>query len=239
MPDTPKIDLQRDGDVVVLRMQGGENRFNRDSIHAINAALDEVEAMEGSPALVTTGEGKFYSNGLDLAWMSSDEGKAEPGFIGSVLRLFARYLVFPLPTAAAINGHAFAGGLMMALAHDHRVMRADRGFLCLPEIDLGLPLHPGMTAVIQSRLPKQSAHEAIVSGRRYGGEEARAAGIVQETAAEDEVIEKAIARVAPYAGKSRETMTALKAGLYPHVLEALGAAHLIPGMPIDPELPDA
>ena len=233
------IDLQRDGDVVVLHMRAGENRFNRDNIDAINAALDEVEGMDGSPALVTTGEGKFYSNGLDLAWMTSEEGQAEPGFIGSVLRLFARYLAFPLPTAAAINGHAFAGGLMMALAHDHRVMRTDRGFLCLPEIDLGLPLHPGMTALIQSRLSKQTAHEAIVSGRRWNAPDALAAGIVQATGAEDEVIEKAIALVAPYAGKSRETMTALKAGLYPHVLEALGAADLIPGMPVDPELPRA
>jgi enoyl-CoA hydratase/carnithine racemase len=137
-----------------------------------------------------------------------------------------------------MNGHAFAGGLMMALAHDHRVMRADRGYCCLPEIDIGLPLHPGMTAVIQSRLPRQSAHEAIVSGRRYGGEDALAAGIVQEVGAEDEVLDRAIARVAPYAGKSRATMTALKAGLYPHVLRALGAEDLIPAaMTSPPRIP--
>ena len=222
------IDLQRDGDVIVLQMRNGENRFNGDSIAALNAALDEVEASDGSPGLVTVGEGKFYSNGLDLTWMASDEGQVEPGFIGSVLRLFARFLVFPLPTAAAINGHAFAGGLMMALAHDHRVMRTDRGFLCLPEIDLGLPLHPGMTALIQSRLPKQTAHEAIVSGRRWDAPSALAAGIVQDTGPEKDVVEKAIARVAPYAGKNRETMAALKAGLYLPVLEALGAADLAP-----------
>jgi len=228
--ESPLIDLERDGDVFVLRMRAGENRFNRSFIAAMNTALDEVEASEGSPGLVTTGEGKFYSNGLDLTWMTSDEGRANPEFIGSVLRLFARLLVFPLPTAAAMNGHAFAGGLMMALAHDHRVMRTDRGYCCLPEIDLGLPLHPGMTALIQSRLPKQGAHEAIVSGARYGAEQACAAGIVQDVGAEDEVVEKAIARVAPYTGKSRETMYALKAGLYPHVLEALGAGDLIPGL---------
>jgi enoyl-CoA hydratase/carnithine racemase len=223
------IDLQRDGDVVVLQMRDGENRFNRDSIAALNAALDEVEGGDGRPGLVTVGEGKFYSNGLDLTWMTSDEGQAETGFIDSVLRLFARLLVFPLPTAAAMNGHAFAGGLMMALAHDQRVMRADRGFCCLPEIDLGLPLHPGMTALIQSRLPSQTAHEAIVSGRRFGGVEACTAGIVQDVGDEGEVIEKAIARVASHVGKDRATMTALKAGLYAHVLRALGAEDLIPG----------
>lgn len=223
------IEIDRQDDICILRMKAGENRFNGSFIEAMNVALDEVEASEGSPGLVTTGEGKFYSNGLDLGWMTSPEGQAEPGFIASVLRLFARLLVFPLPTAAAMNGHAFAGGLMLALAHDHRVMRADRGFCCLPEIDLGLPLHPGMTALIQGRLSKQSAHEAIVSGRRFGGNDALEAGIVQAVGCETDVIEQAIARIAPYTGKSRETMTALKAGLYPHVLEALGAGDLAPG----------
>jgi enoyl-CoA hydratase/carnithine racemase len=62
-----------------------------------------------------------------------------------------RLLCFPVPTIAAINGHAFAGGFMLAFAHDYRIMRTDRGFLCLPEIDLGMGLLPGMNAIIRYR----------------------------------------------------------------------------------------
>ena len=70
------IDLRRDGDVFVLTMQAGENRFNRPFLDALNRALDTVEASAGPAALVTTGgQEKFYSTGLDLDWLGG-EGRA-------------------------------------------------------------------------------------------------------------------------------------------------------------------
>ena len=75
-------------------------------------------------------------------------GDEANGFVDEVHRIFGRILAFPGITVAAINGHAFAAGAMFATAHDFRVMRDDRGYWCLPEVDLGLPLTPAMTAVI-------------------------------------------------------------------------------------------
>ena len=66
------IQLDRQGNVFILRMQAGENRFNGPFLDALHGALDEVEASSGDAALVTTGEGKFYSNGLDLAWFGGE-----------------------------------------------------------------------------------------------------------------------------------------------------------------------
>ncbi len=215
------IDLQRDGQVFVLHMNEGENRFNPAFLAALNGVLDQVEKSEGPAALVTTGEGKFYSNGLDLAWLG-DEGKDEAGpFLADVHQLFARILGFPMLTAAAMNGHAFAGGGMLALAHDYRVMRDDRGFFCLPEADLGLPLTPGMNAVITAKLWKKTAHEAIVTGRRYGGRDAVEHGIVHRAAPEGEVVSQAVALLAPLAGKDRATQAALKRQLYEKTFEIL------------------
>ena len=64
---------------------------------------------------------------------------------------------FPCITIAAINGHAFAAGAMVALAHDFRVMRNDRGFFCLPEVDIGMTFTDSMESVIKSRLSKATA----------------------------------------------------------------------------------
>ena len=215
------IEIERRDDVCILRMSDGENRFNPKSIAAWNAALDEVENAPGPRALVTTGTGKFYSNGLDLDWLMGDGKDEAVGFIASVHALFARMLCFPAITVAAMNGHAFAGGGMLALAHDFRVMREDRGYFCLPEIDLGMPLTEGMTALIQSKLPTPTCHEAIVTGRRYGGVEAEAAQIVHHSVAEDGVLSRAIEIANPLARKDPATLNALKKGLYPQTLQVL------------------
>lgn len=221
------IDLTRKGSVFVLTMRAGENRFNRGFLTELNATLDEVERADGPAALVTVGEGKFYSNGLDLDWLTTQPLDVVGPFLADFEKLFARLLVFPMVTVAALNGHAFAGGAMFSLAHDFRVMRTDRGYWCLPEVDLGMPLRPGMTALIRSRLPKPTFHEAIVTGRRYDAEAARAASIVEETAPEDGVLPAAVARAEPHAGKSRQALVALKREMYRDTLTALetGAPH--------------
>jgi enoyl-CoA hydratase/carnithine racemase len=203
------IDLTADGDVRILRMDAGENRFDTDTVGALHAALDEVEAVEGPCALVTTGSGKFFSNGLDLDWlMSGADGTA--GFVDEVHRLFGRVLGLDVFTVAAVNGHAFAGGAMLASAHDLVVMRADRGYWCLPEVDLGLPLTPAMFATVAAHVPGLALAEAALTGRRYGGEEAVAAGIAVAAVAEDEVLPKAVELAAAMAGKDRSVLRAHK-----------------------------
>ena len=217
------IDAKREGPVVVLQMRAGENRFNLKFIAALDAALDQAERSVEPTALVLTGDGKFFSNGLDLAWMSG-EGKDHAGeVVAGMQRIFARVLASPLATVAALNGHAFAGGAMLALACDFRVMRTDRGFFCIPEIDLGLPLTPGMAALITSRLPKLAAHEAIVTGKRYGGTDALARGIVDYAVPEVDLMSKATALAAPLAGKNRAVMQAHKRLLYADALRHLEA----------------
>lgn len=214
------IDLQRDGDVYVLRFDAGENRFSPDFLDAAQGALDTLEKNDGPGALVTVGTGKFYSNGLDLDWLGANQDRFED-YLRSVHGLYARVLSLPMPTVAAINGHAFAGGGMLALAHDFAVMRTDRGYFCLPEVDLGMSFTPGMGALIQSRLPKAAAHEAMVTGRRYTAEQARAAGIVQRTAAEDEVLPTAVELAASLAGKNGKAMGKIRTDMYRPALDAL------------------
>ncbi|MBW2388325.1 MAG: enoyl-CoA hydratase/isomerase family protein, partial [Deltaproteobacteria bacterium] len=135
--------------------------------------------------------------------------------------IMERVLFFPAYTVAAINGHAFGAGAQVALAHDARVMRAERGYFCMPEIDMRAPLHPGMTALIQARLPHQTAHEVNVTGTRYGAQAALERKIVDEVAAEADVVSRAVETAAGYAGKAHPVMSTLKRGMYPATAEAL------------------
>lgn len=215
------LDLSRDGDVFVLRMKSGENRFNPAFLAAMNAALDEVEASSGAAALVTTGDGKFYSNGLDLDWLAQQEHGDAMRFLATLLALFARLVAFPVATCAAGNGHLFAGGAMLAMAHDWRVMRADRGFFCLPEIDLGMPLAHGMRSLLKEKLGRRVLRDVILTGGRYGADDCLRLGIVDQTAAEADVIAAAVERLRPLAAKNRDACRALKRGLYEELLADL------------------
>ncbi|HEY2735804.1 MAG TPA: enoyl-CoA hydratase/isomerase family protein [Polyangiales bacterium] len=214
------IDLQVDGQVHVLRMNQGENRFNRASLDAWNAALDRIEQSELPTALVTCGEGKFYSNGLDLDWMAAAGRDEAIENVQRVHELLVRMLTLPVISVAAVGGHAFGAGAMLALAHDFRVMRSDRGFFCLPEVDIPLPFSETMRLVVTSRLSSQSAHEAMVTGKRYGGPQALERGIVDAVEIESELLPKAIALAKSLAGKHRATLGAIKQAKYTEVIAA-------------------
>jgi enoyl-CoA hydratase/carnithine racemase len=95
---------------------------------------------------------------------------------------------------------------MLAAAHDFRIMREDRGYWCLPEVDLGLPLTPVMYAVLDAHLPRPALAEAALTGRRYSGPEALAQGIVTELAAEEQLLERAVELAAAQAGKDRRVI---------------------------------
>ena len=217
------LELDQQGEVWVLRVDEGENRFSAEVIRRWNELLDEAEAAPVPKARVTTGSGKFYSNGLDLDYLQS--GKVDPAeYLGSVLAIMSRILTFPAITVAAMNGHAFGAGAQVALAHDYRVMRRDRGYFCMPEIDLGMSLHPGMTALIQARLPVQTAHEVIAPGTRYSGDLALERRIVDRLEEEAAVVSSAVEWAAGLAAKASPVMTRLKAEMYPQVIAALAGS---------------
>lgn len=207
------IELDREGSVWVLRMRAGENRFSLEWLDAVNAALDRVEASEAPRALVTAGEGKFYSNGMDLDWLRTEPERAGD-YLRAIYAVLGRMLGFPAITVAAVNGHAFGGGALLACAHDYAVMRANRGYWSMPEADLGLPLTPEYMSVLTARLPRRTVHEAVMTGRRYGGGDALAAGIVDRVAGEDEVLPEAIRLAADLAGKDPRVVAEHKRLLY-------------------------
>ncbi len=216
------LHLERlDDGVYVLHMRGGENRMNRTWLEAMNDLLDQVEADPEAHALVTTGEGRFFSNGLDLDWLQQPDTENLQEFVVDVEKLLARLLGFPLNTVAACNGHTYAAGAMLSLCHDFRVMRVDRGFWCLPEVDIGIPFTAGMDSLIKTRLPITVAHDIMVTGRRCGGAEAAELQIVHRAVAEDEVLPAAMEIAAAVGGKDRAVLGVIKARMNGRTIELL------------------
>jgi enoyl-CoA hydratase/carnithine racemase len=214
---TPTLDY--DGEIAILDLGDDENRFTPEFLDAVDGHLDAVLA-KGAHGLVTTAGSKFYSNGLDLDWLvaHSDQG---PWYVGRVQGLLARMLTLPIPTAAAVVGHAFGAAAMLAIAHDFRVMRDDRGFFCFPEVDIRIPFTPGMAALIQAKLTPQAAVASMTTGRRFGGPDAQAYGLVDATAGEGAVTVAATDLLRPLAGKDSGTLGAIKQVMFGTAAQAL------------------
>jgi enoyl-CoA hydratase/carnithine racemase len=204
--------------IAVLNLGDDENRFSPEQLDTLEARLDDI--AKNAQALITTGTGKFYSNGLDLDWLAAN-GDRLGWYVGRVQELLDRVLTFPLPTVAAVNGHAFGAGSMLAIAHDYRVMRDDRGYFCFPEVDIRIPFTPGMAALIQAKVPPQTAVTAMTTGHRYGGREAFTAALVDDTAPEDGIVDAALNRLRPILGKDPGTLGAIKTTMYAAVTDAL------------------
>lgn len=214
--------LDYDGDIAILDLGDDENRFSPEFLDEVDAQLDAVLA-KGAHGLVTTADSKFYSNGLDLDWLGAHSDQGD-WYVGRVQGLFARVLTFPIPTAAAVVGHAFGAGAMLAIAHDFRVMRDDRGFFCFPEVDIRIPFTPGMAALIQAKLTPQAAVASMTTGRRFGGVDAKTYGLVDATAPEGAVTTTATDLLRPLSGKDSGTLGAIKQGMFGPAVQALTAA---------------
>ncbi|KAF8199636.1 ClpP/crotonase-like domain-containing protein [Pholiota molesta] len=176
---------------------GHDNRLTHELVNkAIMPALDIVErewrgqrrtALEakntegGKGALIIVGrrdQDKFFSNGLDFANSSKDPNFFQLTFDPMLVRL----LTFPIPTIAAINGHCYAGGLMLSLACDYRVMTdgsSRNAWVCMNEVHFGAPWPHSFTAILSAKIGDHRLHRKIaLEGHRFSPTEALQDGLL-------------------------------------------------------------
>jgi enoyl-CoA hydratase/carnithine racemase len=204
--------LEHKPPVFILRFKK-DGAFTPDLIAETHAAMDTVQNAAGEACLVFTGDEKMFSTGFNLEYVAEATAGEKQMLMDKAVELLERLLVFPLPTVAAINGHAFGMGAMVALACDYRCMRTDRGYFCLPEIDLKVTLPAGMMSLLKLKLAPPALRDLLLTGRRIGGAEAMRLGIVDEACAADELLPNAVSRASALAAKDRETFGAMKRGL--------------------------
>ena len=210
------IEHAREGNVHVVTLGDDANLINPAFVARLHEALDAVDAASNGPSgLILTGRGKFFSNGLDVPTLMKLEPEAMKQFNRDLVRAFGRLVTAPIPTAAAVNGHAFAGGAVLALTCDWRVMRADRGWICMSEVDAGVPIGTGPMAMLRAKLPAATVRDAVLKGQRYAADDAIAAGWADAKAPKDGLVAAALDIVRPLAEKDR--------GIYRSLKRTLGA----------------
>jgi Delta3-Delta2-enoyl-CoA isomerase len=161
---------------------------------------------------------------VDVDWLMScfaeKDYKSIKGFLYGMNDVFKKLLTVPVPTIAAINGHAFGNGAILSCACDFRFMKADRGFFCFPEVDLGIPFLPGMIAFVKKAMPYYKFNEMKLSGRRVGATELAEHHVLEKACADEATLMQDAVAYAKTFDKKRGIFGEHKKRLHKHIVEA-------------------
>jgi len=217
------IDYNLDGHIAIVSMNSGENKFSFEFFDTFQNVLDEIEnKTKASVLVVKSGHEKIWSNGIDLEWimnLAQSDIQEVKRFPFELTKLYRRLLFYPLVTIAAINGHAFAGGAIMAAAFDFRFMRSDRGFYCIPEVDINIPLSPSMIALMKKAVPEYKFYEMQYLGTRMTATECEKHHIILKACHVDDLMDEVIKFATPH-NKDRKMIGVMKELTYQHMVKA-------------------
>ena len=222
----PVLEWKKNDTVAILTMTNGENRHNPEFARSLLAALDEIEKDPGVHAVVlASSDEKNWSQGIDTQWMipayMNKDFQAIRDFLYAMNRVFKRIILYPLPVIAAINGHAFGNGALLACACDFRFMRKDRGFFCFPEVDINIVFLPGTIHIIRKAFPEFKVTEAVLTGKRMVGAELEADKVVMKACqSQEELMEQTVAFARTFK-KGRPIFGELKKRFTREIIEAI------------------
>lgn len=219
------LSLQYEEDVAIIHINdGSDNRINYTFLKNINSLLDSVVGNSSCKGLVTTGEGKYYSNGLDLEWMETITGQELIEFMHDLQRLYLKILLFPLPTLAVLNGHTYAGGAILAFAHDLRTINSDKGWLCFNEVHLNKRISSFKKEFLKIKLGGgKNVSDALVLGRRYSSDDAHRNHLVHAAYPSQSLLDSSLQVLQSFYGKdgyTRQGLLNMKKDIYKLPIEA-------------------
>ncbi len=177
--------------VAVLRVEHGKaNAIDTDLFADLDRELGAVESS-AARALVLTGTGSIFSAGVDLFRLLKEDTPYLSELLAALSAGLRRLFAFPRPIVAAVNGHAIAGGCILAAACDQRVMNREKGQIGITELLVGVPFPTAALEIMRFLLAERHLQSLVYSGRTVGAIEVLEIGLVDETAEADAVLDRA------------------------------------------------
>ncbi|MFH1080876.1 MAG: enoyl-CoA hydratase/isomerase family protein [Pseudomonadota bacterium] len=207
-------------DFVSLTKNEGIARIalNRGKVNAINEkVVDELtdcfQALSYDPgvtAVFLTGEGKFFTFGFDIPEFLSYTKEAFIRYLTKFTGLYTDIFLYPKPVVAALNGHTIAGGCMLAIACDYRIMVPGNAKISLNEISFSSSVFAGSVEIMKLLLGQRQAEAALLSGAMYSAEEALRLGLIDRIAAKEDLENEAVKKAHEYAAQDSAALRSIK-----------------------------
>ena len=180
--------ITRLDEVTVLTLERGKvNALNPSVVHELAARLEELERSDEVRALVLAGTGSFFTFGFDIPEFLSYPKEEFTRFLVDFTALYRRIFLFPKPVVAALNGHTIAGGCMLALACDRRLMALGKSKISLNEIGFGASVFAGCVEMLRACVGHSRAEAVLFSGEIFEANEALGLGLIDRALPLDEL----------------------------------------------------
>jgi enoyl-CoA hydratase len=221
------IAIETRGDIAIMKLQRG--KASALDMEFTQEIMDTLGTLARSPssAVVLTGSGTIFSAGVDLIRLQSGGTSYIERFVPILSKLVLALFEFPKPLIAAVNGHAVAGGCVMACAADYRIMARGSGRIGVPELLVGLPFPTAALEVVRYVVPAHNLRTVVYDAGTYNADEALGVGLVDEVCATEELLARAVSRAEKLAVLPAPAFALTKRQVQAPVMEriAAGAAH--------------
>ncbi len=212
---------QRDGVAALTLLRGKVNALNIEVVKELRSLFQTMEVDPQVNAVIVTGHDKFFSFGFDIPEFLSFNKEEFANYLAAFTDLYTYIFLYPKPVVAALNGHTIAGGCMLALACDYRVMVTGKAKMSLNEIGFGSSVFAGSTEMLRFWVGSANATDVLYSGAMYSAEEAKRMGLVQKAASAEEVMVAAIKAASEMGAKSQPAFASIKSLLRKPIAEEM------------------
>ncbi|TMP02114.1 enoyl-CoA hydratase/isomerase family protein [Pseudoalteromonas sp. S3178] len=221
---TALIEFKNENNTAILTMNTAENRHNPAFLAQLNQHLDNIESNQAITSVVlTSSSDKNWSLGIDLQWMSNSSNTPTDiaNFMLEITQLLKRIVTFPMPIIAALNGHTYGNGAVLACACDFRFMKSDKGFFCFPEVDVLVPFVPSMIPIIHKAIPHTYFNRLAMSGQRVGASDLLKNNVIEEVFTNNEDLQAGVLEFAQQFNKNRWIYAQNKTQINKQILQTI------------------
>src|SRR5262245_19476577 len=213
------IERTLDDGILTLRLAHGKPSAL--DVELLQALGHELTAATEARAVILTGTGTIFSAGVDLFRLTRDGPDYVRRFLPLLSSVVRALFTFPKPVVAAVNGHAIAGGCILALAADVRLMADGSGRIGVPELLVGVPFPVAALEMVRFAVPRDKVQSLVYTGRTLPPREALAAGLLDEVVAPADLPGRAQEVARQLASVPPETYRLTKQALRAEALERI------------------
>jgi len=205
------IKVSKESGITTVTMSRGKvNAINEAFVDELGAVFNELAADADTKAVILTGDGKFFSFGFDIPEFLNYSKNDFARYLKKFCALYTQMFLFSKPVIGAINGHATAGGCILALTCDFRIMVTGRAKIALNELNIGAVIFAGSAGMLKSAVGVRHAEKVLLTGAMYTAEEALRIGLVDSVTSEEKLMAEAKRIADEFSQKNPDAFKTLK-----------------------------